>query len=120
MRSVSRGAWRYAAALTTVVVLAAPAAWGDVVANPTDPPQSRLQPPVGLAAEVRLQPPVGVAAQARLQPPGGVTAQVRIQPPVGITPQHRIQPPVGGTATDQTYFEQLMLWLRTQLGSPIR
>jgi len=93
-----------AALVAALVILTAPTVWANGPSDPTDPPRVWIQPPVGVSAQVWIQPPVGV------------TAQVRLQPPVGVTPQKRIQPPVG---LDQSYFEQLMLWLRAQISLPI-
>jgi hypothetical protein len=102
MRGVFAGSWRSTVAV--VVVLAGQVVWAGEPLLPTDPP------------ERRIAPPVGVTSQARLQPPGGVPAERRIAPPVGVAAERRIQPPVG---FDQSYFEQFMLWLRTQI-RPIR
>ncbi|HYC88575.1 MAG TPA: hypothetical protein VEO54_05140 [Thermoanaerobaculia bacterium] len=100
MRGVSTRVWVGAALV--LVVLAVPAAWADDPPSPTDPPQSRMQPPVGMTAQARVQPPVGVTAQSRIQPPGGDTAESRLQPPVGIR--------------DQNLVDLLLIWLRERAG----
>jgi hypothetical protein len=109
MRGLSTRVWRGAALVAALVVLAVPAAWADDPPAPPDPPQSRIQPPVG------------VMAQARIQPPGGLTAEARVQPPVGITTNSRMQPPVGGPETgEQNLFELFATWLRAQAGVMIQ
>lgn len=96
MRSVS--ILRAAVLAAAFATLAAPV--GSANAQVFDPPEKRIQPPVGVASEHRIQPPVGVTTQGRIQVPVGVTSEKRIAPPVGV---------------DQNYFEQLMLWLRAQI-----
>jgi hypothetical protein len=96
MRSAS--VHRGVAAAVVILVLSAGQAGAQL--NPTDPPERRIQPPVGVTSEVRVQPPVVATAERRIAPPVGVTTQVRLQPPVGV---------------EQSYFEQFMLWLRAQI-----
>lgn len=114
MRGVSRWASRVAPLLAVFVVLGVSAAWaGETQSPPTDPPQSRLQPPVGVQS--RLQPPVGIAP-----PPPEPAPQARAQPPVGV--QSRLQPPVGGTArlgppggAPTTLTEMILMWLQSRI-----
>lgn len=105
MRGVSTRVWGGAAVVAVLVVLAVPAAWADDPPSPTDPPQSRIQPPVGVTADARMQPPVGVTADARVQPPVGDTADSRIQPPGG-SPELR----------EQNLVNLFLIWLRDRAG----
>ena len=102
MRGVFRGVSRGAAVVAAFFVLVGPVAWADDPPAPTDPPQARLQPPVGITTQARLQPPVGSPTQG------------------GVTPQARLQPPVGGSAErDRNLVELMMTWLRSRLSPPI-
>ena len=56
MRGVSRWASRVAPLLAVFVVLTAGAAWAE---EPPDPPQARMNPPVGVSSQARLNPPSG-------------------------------------------------------------
>jgi len=108
MRGVSRWASRVAPLLAVFLVLGAAGAWADEApAPPTDPPQARLGPPVGVTAQARLGPPVGIAPP----PPPDGSEQARASPPVGV--QARMQPPVGGTWTDM-----ILLWLQSRISIP--
>jgi hypothetical protein len=49
--------------LAVLLVFAAASAWaGETQSPPTDPPQARMNPPVGVTAQARMQPPVGAPA----------------------------------------------------------
>ena len=103
MRGVVRGVTRGATVVAALFILVGPAAWADDPPAPTDPPQARLQPPVGITTQARLQPPVGSPAA-----------------PAGVTPQARLQPPVGGSAErDRGFVELMMSWLRSRISPPI-
>lgn len=59
MGNLARGAWRRAVLVAAVVLLTVqpgPAAGQSI---PVDPPEARVQPPVGVTAQARVQPPVG-------------------------------------------------------------
>jgi hypothetical protein len=80
MRGVSRRVSRAASLVAVLVVLTASGAWaGETQTPPTDPPQARLGPPVGISAQARLNPPVGASLfdtfllwlQSRLSVPHG-------------------------------------------------
>lgn len=113
MRSVSAAVFRSLAVLATLVLLVGSAESQTI---PSDPPEHRIHPPVGLQEE---QP-----ASA----PGEVTANHRIHPPVGTTnhrggarpgTEHRLLPPIGGATENQrTIYDMFMAWLRGQLLSP--
>jgi hypothetical protein len=65
MRGVSRWASRVAPLLAALLVLGAAGAWADEAPTPpTDPPQARLGPPVGVTSEARMKPPDGLTAHA--------------------------------------------------------
>lgn len=87
MRGVST---KWVRVVLAALVLSVPV-WADE-APPTDPPQARIQPPVG------------------------VTSQWRVQPPVGVTSQARMQPPVG--APESSLFALVKLWLKSRLSVP--
>lgn len=100
MRGVSRRASRVAPLFAVFLIFTAVGAWaGETSSPPTDPPQIRLQPPVGVTTQARLNPPVGVTAQARMNPPVGVTA--------------RLGPPVGAPL-----FDLILFWLQSRLSVP--
>ena len=102
MRGVSRWASRVAPLLAVFLVLTSWSVWAEEPpAPPTDPPEARMNPPVGVTAQARMQPPVGVTAQARLGPPVGETTQARMQPPVGLT-----------------LMDIIRLWLQSRLSVP--
>lgn len=102
MRGVSKWASCVAPLLSVFVVVTAASAWADEP-PPTEPPQARVAPPVGVTAQARVAPPVGVTTQARVAPPVGVTA--RLQPPSGV--------PLTPT-------ELMLLWLQSRIGTPNR
>ncbi len=56
MRSVFS---RWAAAVVAALVLAVPVWAEEASTPPTNPPEARAQPPVGVTSQARLQPPVG-------------------------------------------------------------
>jgi hypothetical protein len=60
MRDVSKWASRVAPLLAVFLLLGVASAWAAEPPLPTDPPQARAQPPVGLTAQARMNPPVGV------------------------------------------------------------
>jgi hypothetical protein len=61
MRGVSRWASRVTPLVAVFVVLAAASAWaGETQTPPTDPPEARVQPPVGVTSQARVNPPGGV------------------------------------------------------------
>lgn len=105
MRGVSRWASRVAPPLA-LFLLGAASAWANGL--PTDPPQARVNPPIGMATQARVNPPIGVAPL-----PAEGTTQARIEPPVGG--QARIQPPVGAP---MTLGDMILLWLQSQLSIP--
>lgn len=108
MRGVSRRALRVAPLLAVFLVLTAANAWaGETQTPPTDPPEARASPPVGVSTHARASPPVGIAPP----PPPDTTTQARAQPPVGV--QTRVQPPVGGTWTDM-----ILMWLQSRISIP--
>jgi hypothetical protein len=110
MRGVSKWASRVAPLLAVFLVLGAAGAWADDAPTlPTDPPQARLGPPGGVAAQARVSPPVGLA------PADDGTAQARMQPPVGTTA--RLQPP-GGAPDRMSVFDMLMIWLQSRISIP--
>ena len=73
MRGVSRWASRVAPLLAAFLVLGVASAWAEEPpAPPTEPPQARVQPPVGVTTYARASPPVGIAP-----PPPDTTTQAR-------------------------------------------
>ena len=81
MRRVFKGG----ALVALIAILMAPAIYADDPPRPTDPPQGRLGPPIGIASEARLDPPGGVATP---EPPTvfelfWIWLQGRIGPPIG-------------------------------------
>ena len=84
MRGVSSRASRVAPLLAVLLVFAVASAWaGETQTPPTDPPQARMNPPVGVTAQSRVSPPGGAPApmplsrmlliwlQSRFSVPGG-------------------------------------------------
>jgi hypothetical protein len=109
MRGVSRWASRVAPLLAVFVVLTAVNTWADEPPTlPTDPPQGRIEPPVGITAQGRIEPPVGIAP-----PPPDTTSQARVNPPVGVSTQARLQPPGGVTLA-----EMILIWLQSRISMP--
>lgn len=114
MRRVSLKVLRGGALLTFLAILIAPAVYADDP-NPFDPPEARIKPPGGVAAQQqgqRILPPIGTAVQAevRIHPPGGVAGQE----------QQRIGPP-GGVAAQQeapSMIELFWAWLQQRIGPP--
>ena len=99
MRGVSRWASRVAPLLAGFVVFGA-SAWADEPpAGPPDPPQARINPPVGVSSQSRMQPPVGIT------PP----------PPPATTPQARLKPPDGAP---MTLADMILMWLQSRLSVP--
>jgi hypothetical protein len=108
MRSVSRWASRVAPLLAAFLVLGAASAWAEEpAAPPTDPPQARLSPPVGVTVQARLGPPVGVTTNARVAPPVGVSTQARVSPPVGAP-----------TSGQVSLYEMFLTWLQSRISIP--
>jgi hypothetical protein len=88
-------------------------AWADELPAPPDPPEARINPPVGVTTQARINPPVGIA------PPDDETAQARLQPPGGVTPQARLNPPVGTPTPDQlSLFDMILIWLQSRISIP--
>lgn len=116
MRGVSRWASRVAPLLAAFVVLGAASAWaGETQTPPTDPPEARAQPPVGVSTNARAQPPVGIAPP----PPPDATTQARAQPPVGVSTNARANPPVGASTLGQvSLFDMMLIWLQSRLSVP--
>jgi hypothetical protein len=111
MGRVSRWASRVAPLFLAVfLVLTAVRAWAGEP-PPTDPPQARMQPPVGVTTQARVAPPVGIAPP----PPPDVTQQARIQPPGGMTAQARLGPPGGAPMTLR---EMILMWLQSRISIP--
>jgi hypothetical protein len=82
-----------------------------------EPPQARIKPVGGVAAQARIGPVGGVAAQSRILPPGGVASQSRIKPPSGDPEaDSRIRPPSGAPSGEPGVFELLIEWLRARAG----
>lgn len=73
MRGVST---RWIVTVLAALLLAVPV-WADEAAAPPDPPQGRMQPPVGVSSQARTPSPRGVFAlvklwlQSRLTVPNG-------------------------------------------------
>lgn len=108
MRGVSRWASHVAPLLAAFLVLVAASAWADDAPTlPTDPPQARLGPPGGVAAQARVAPPVGVATNARAAPSVGVSTQARMNPPVGAP-----------TSGQVSMFEMILTWLQSRISIP--
>jgi hypothetical protein len=108
MRGVSRWASRVAPLLAVFVVFAAADAWADEPLL-TNPPQARLGPPGGVAAQARVSPPVGIAPP----PPPDATTQARLNPPVGGAA--RMSPPVGAP---MTLADMILMWLQSRISVP--
>lgn len=102
MRGVSRSESRVALLLAVLLVFGATVASADDPPTPTDPPQARLNPPVGATTQARLEPPVGG------------TPRARITPAVGVMPQARLNPPVG-TPDQVSLFDTILLWFQARL-----
>lgn len=115
MRGVSRWASRVAPLLAAFLVLGVASAWAEEPATlPTDPPQARVAPPVGVTTNARVAPPVGIAP-----PPPDTTTQARAQPPVGVSTNARLNPPVGGeTSRELTLYEMFLTWLQSRISIP--
>jgi len=96
MRGVSRWASRVAPLLAAFLVLGAASAWAE------EPPTPPTDPP-----EARMQPPVGVMTYARLGPPGGVSTNARLNPPVGA--------PAPG---DLSLLDMMLIWLQSRISVP--
>jgi hypothetical protein len=97
-----------------LLVLTAAGAWADEAAPPTDPPQARLEPPVGVTTQARMQPPVGIAP-----PDDGTTTKARVSPPVGVTPQVRLNPPSGAPTPDHlSLLDMIMIWFQSRISVP--
>ena len=109
MRGVSRWARRVAPLLAVFVVFGVSAAWADDPPAPTDPPQARLNPPVGVAAQARVAPPVGVTPAMR---PGRVMPQARLNPPVG-TPTPDPEP-----EGEEPLLASWLTWLQSRISIP--
>jgi hypothetical protein len=116
MRGVSRWASRVAPLLAAFLVLGAASAWADDAPTPpTDPPQARLGPPVGVTAQARLGPPVGIAPP----PPPDATTEARAQPPVGVITYARASPPVGApTGGQESLLDMIVSWLQSRISIP--
>jgi hypothetical protein len=100
MRGVSRWASRVAPFLLVFVVFTAASAWADdPPVPPTDPPEARMNPPVGVTTQARMNPPVGVAP-----PPEDETTQARLGPPVG--------------AQSRSLMDMIVIWLQSRIGIP--
>lgn len=119
MRGVSRWATRVTPLLAAFFVLGAASAWADEP-PPTDPPEARAQPPVGVSTQARAQPPVGI-----VPPPPEGTPQARLGPPVGVNTQARMNPPVGATArlnppsgAPMTLAQMILMWLQSRISIP--
>lgn len=67
---------------------------------PTDPPESRIHPPIGLTTYAH-----------RIGPPGGVASQNRS----AIIAQHHIRPPLPSPTRTRSRFDLFLTWLRVQL-----
>lgn len=104
------GVLRGIALLVLLAVVGLPSAFADDPSNPFDPPEARILPPGGIASEARIGPPGGIASEARIRPVGGIASEARIGPPSGS--ESRIKPPGGVTASQPSWFELLMAWLR--------
>lgn len=65
MRGVSKWASRVAPLVVAFLVLGAASAWAQEP-PPTEPPQARMNPPVGVISQARMQPPVGAPDQMSL------------------------------------------------------
>lgn len=113
MRGVSRWTSRMAPLLAVFLIYGAATAWAaEPPAAPTDPPQARMNPPVGVATQARLSPPVGIA-------PPDDDREARLQPPVGASTQARLGPPVGTPTSDQrSLFDRILLWLQLRISIP--
>lgn len=116
MRGVSRWASRVAPLLAAFLVLGAASAWAEEPPGlPTDPPQARVSPPVGVTTQARVSPPVGIAPP----PPPDATTQARLGPPVGVSTQARMNPPVGApTAGPASLFDMMLIWLQSRISIP--
>ena len=130
-----RGVFKAVAAVALIALVVAPVTYADDPLPGTEPPQIRIAPPTGIAAQpessARIGPPIGVAAQARIGPPTGIAATtqrsgVRILPPIGVSAPAppsgvRIGPPTGVTAQDASpsVFELFWDWLMIRIGPPI-
>jgi hypothetical protein len=112
MRPISTAYARGLALLAFVAVVLNPGAYADDATRPLDPPQARINPPIGVSSQARIHPPGGVTSQSRILPPGGEPTQAaRINPPGGEpAPAARIKPPTG----EPSLFELLLEWLRAQ------
>ena len=102
MRSVfsTRGvAW-----LALLVFAAVPVTLADDPPNPTDPPDARILPPIGVASQARISPPIGTP-----------TTDARIHPPIGNPqPDARIKPPGGIVEPEPSLVDDLIDWLLLQ------
>ncbi|MGZ5441675.1 MAG: hypothetical protein ACXW5U_26035 [Thermoanaerobaculia bacterium] len=79
-------------------------------AFPYEPPESRINPPSGVASHSPIKPPGGGPTNARIVVPGGMPQ-----------PESRIDPPSGVPRAEPGYFELFLDWLRWQarMGSPV-
>jgi hypothetical protein len=115
MRGVSRWASRVAPLIAAFLVLGAASAWAEEPPTPpTDPPEARMQPPVGVMTYARASPPVGIAP-----PPPDGTEQARLGPPVGVSTNARLNPPVGAPAPgDPSLLDTILIWLQSRISVP--
>jgi hypothetical protein len=118
MQISRNGVFRGVALLALLAIAGSPSALAqDDPSGLLEPPQSRIKPVGGVAAQSRILPPSGVAAQARILPVGGVASQARIKPPSGDPEADaRIGPPSGAPSEEPGVFELLLEWLRAQAG----
>ena len=111
MRRVFKGG----ALLALIAILIAPTIYADDPPSPFDPPEGRIRPPSGIAAEARISPPAGVVTQVRIRPPSGIEG--RIDPSIGGPT--RISPPGGIAAPEPpTAFDLFWAWLQARIGQP--
>jgi hypothetical protein len=100
MQISRNGVFRGMALLAVLVTAGLPSAFADQTSGLSEPPQARIKPVGGVAAQSRIRPPGGVASQSRIRPPGGdEEADSRIKPPSGVPRE------------EPTFFELLIEWL---------
>jgi hypothetical protein len=105
MRGVSSGASRVAPLLAVFLVFVVAGAWADEppAGPPTDSPQARMSPPVGVSTQARVAPPVGIAPP----PPPDATTQARANPPVRALTRGQV-----------SLFDMMLMWLQSRISIP--
>lgn len=73
---------RCSLALLVVLLVAAPVVIADDVTLP-DPPEARINPPIGVASNARINPPIGVTSEPTFFELMLRWLAARINPPIG-------------------------------------